>query len=63
MIPFVKLPRHTAFLLLLVTGAALVFSVVQFMLTRMYTRAIMHITLILSIALNMYVDLSPIIRC
>lgn len=44
--------RHTAFLLLLVTGAALLLAVTQLMLTRMFTRMIMHITLVLSICLN-----------
>ncbi|TDL26138.1 DUF580-domain-containing protein [Rickenella mellea] len=48
----VTLNRHTVYLLLLVTAAALVLSVGQLMLTRAFTRMIMHITLILSIALN-----------
>lgn len=45
--------RHTAYLLLLVAAAAFLLSVTQLMLTRLFTRMIMHITLILSIALNM----------
>lgn len=47
--------RHTAYLLLLVTGAAVSVSVAQLILTRAFTRMIMHITLILSICLNMCV--------
>ena len=42
-------------LLLFVTGAALILSTIYLILTRAFTRAIMHITLILSILLNMYV--------
>ena len=45
--------RHTVYLLLFVTGAALLLSTVYLILTRIFTKAIMHITLILSIALNM----------
>ena len=44
---------HTVYLLLFVTGAALVLSSLHLMLTRIFTRLIMHITLILSILLNM----------
>ena len=43
---------HSAYLMLLSTGAALVFSIAYLMLVRAFTRLIMHITLILSIALN-----------
>ena len=46
---------HTVILLLFVTGAALILSTIYLILTRAFTRAIMHITLILSILLNMYV--------
>lgn len=45
------------YLLLLVTAAAVLLSTIYLMLTRMFTRLIMHITLILSIMLNMYVFL------
>jgi hypothetical protein len=44
--------RSTAYLLLLVTAAALLLSVAYLMLVRAFTRLIMHITLILSILLN-----------
>ena len=46
---------HTVILLLFVTGAALILSAIYLILTRMFTKAIMHITLILTILLNMYV--------
>ena len=49
---------HTVILLLFVTGAALLLSTVYLILTRAFTKAIMHITLILSILLNMCVPLS-----
>lgn len=55
LIAFNVLFRHTAYLLLLVTGAALTISALQLILTRTFTRMIMHITLILSICLNMCV--------
>ncbi|CAL1707153.1 unnamed protein product [Somion occarium] len=48
----VTLNYHTVYLLLFVTAAALLFSTVYLLLTRAFTRMIMHITLILSIALN-----------
>lgn len=48
----VTLNRSTVYLLLLVTGVALVLSTAYLILTRAFTRMIMHITLILSIALN-----------
>ncbi|OCH84680.1 DUF580-domain-containing protein [Obba rivulosa] len=48
----VTLNKHTAYLLLLVTLAALLLSTGYLMLVRMYTRGIMHITLVLSILLN-----------
>jgi hypothetical protein len=44
--------RHTAYLLLFVTGVALILSTLWLMLVRAFTRAIMHITLVLSIILN-----------
>ncbi|KAG6830173.1 hypothetical protein H0H92_001903 [Tricholoma furcatifolium] len=48
----VTLNQHTVYLLLLVTAAALLLSTVYLMLTRYFTRTIMHITLVLSIVLN-----------
>ncbi|KAK0225683.1 plasma-membrane choline transporter-domain-containing protein [Armillaria fumosa] len=42
----------TVYLLLLVTGAALLLSTAYLLLTRAFTKQIMHITLILSIALS-----------
>jgi len=48
----VTLNRSTVYLLLLVTAAAILFSVAYLMLARMFTKIIMHITLILTIALN-----------
>ncbi|KAJ4487395.1 plasma-membrane choline transporter-domain-containing protein [Lentinula edodes] len=48
----VTLNKSTVYLLLLVTAAAVLLSVVYLMLTRAFTRVIMHITLLLSIALN-----------
>ncbi|KAF8973281.1 plasma-membrane choline transporter-domain-containing protein [Flammula alnicola] len=48
----VTLNRSTVYLLLLVTAAAILLSVAYLMLTRMFTKIIMHITLILTIALN-----------
>ncbi|KAL5506999.1 PNS1 [Sanghuangporus vaninii] len=48
----VTLNRHTVYLLLLVTAAAVLLATAQLMVTRMFTRAIMHVTLILSILLN-----------
>ncbi|KAI0949301.1 hypothetical protein AcW1_008955 [Taiwanofungus camphoratus] len=48
----VTLNYHTVILLLLITAAALVLSTVYLILTRIFTHLIMHITLILSIALN-----------
>ncbi|KIK67433.1 hypothetical protein GYMLUDRAFT_37557 [Collybiopsis luxurians FD-317 M1] len=48
----VTLNRSTAYLLLLVTAAAVLLSAIYLMLTRAFTKIIMHITLLLSIALN-----------
>ena len=48
---------ETVYLLLFVTGAALLLSTIYLILTRMFTKAIMHITLVLSILLNMCVPL------
>ncbi|KAG1799715.1 plasma-membrane choline transporter-domain-containing protein [Suillus plorans] len=48
----VTLNRHTAYLLLFVTAAALVLSIAYLILARIFTRALMHITLVLSIILN-----------
>ncbi|KAG6900555.1 hypothetical protein C0993_009132 [Termitomyces sp. T159_Od127] len=44
--------RSTVYLLLLVTAAALLLSTLYLMLTRAFTRIIMHITLVLTIMLN-----------
>ena len=46
--------RSTLYLLLLVTAAAMLLSVMYLLLTRMFTKIIMHITLVLTILLNMY---------
>jgi len=53
--------RHTVYLLLLVTAAAILLSILYLILTRLFTKVIMHITLVLSILLNMSVmyDSSP----
>ncbi|KAH9935626.1 plasma-membrane choline transporter-domain-containing protein [Fomitopsis serialis] len=48
----VTLNYHTVILLLFITAAALVLSTIYLILTRYFTRFIMHFTLILSIALN-----------
>ncbi|EIW63547.1 DUF580-domain-containing protein [Trametes versicolor FP-101664 SS1] len=48
----VTLNYHTVILLLFVTGAGLVLSAFYLMLTRAFTKIIMHITLVLSILLN-----------
>ncbi|KAJ8590242.1 DUF580-domain-containing protein [Rhizopogon salebrosus TDB-379] len=48
----VTLNRHTVDLLLFVTAAGIVLSVSYLILARMFTRALMHITLVLSIILN-----------
>jgi len=48
----VTLNRSTVYLLLLVTAAAILLSVVYLLLTRMFTKIIMHITLVLTILLN-----------
>ncbi|EGO00195.1 hypothetical protein SERLA73DRAFT_89090 [Serpula lacrymans var. lacrymans S7.3] len=48
----VTLNWHTVYLLLLVTAAGLLLSSVYLLLARLFTRFIMHITLILSILLN-----------
>lgn len=48
----VTLNRHTVYLLLFVAGAAVLLSTLYLMLARIFTRLIMHITLILSILLN-----------
>ncbi|TFK75449.1 DUF580-domain-containing protein [Pluteus cervinus] len=48
----VTLNQSTVYLLLLVTAAALLLSVAYLILTRTFTRAVMHVTLILSILLN-----------
>ncbi|PSS37822.1 hypothetical protein PHLCEN_2v290 [Hermanssonia centrifuga] len=48
----VTLNYHTVYLLLFVTGAALLLSTIYLILARIFTKLIMHITLILSICLN-----------
>ncbi|KAJ8696214.1 pH nine-sensitive protein 1 [Pleurotus ostreatus] len=48
----VTLNRSTVYLLLLVTAAALLLSTAYLMLCRLFTRLIMHVTLVLSILLN-----------
>ncbi|CAA7263158.1 unnamed protein product [Cyclocybe aegerita] len=48
----VTLNRSTVYLLLLITAAAVLLSIVYLMLTRMFTKMIMHITLVLTILLN-----------
>ncbi|KIJ18726.1 hypothetical protein PAXINDRAFT_167282 [Paxillus involutus ATCC 200175] len=48
----VTLNRHTVYLLLLVTAVALFLATAYLMLARAFTQAIMHITLILAIVLN-----------
>ncbi|KAG6874464.1 hypothetical protein C0995_010373 [Termitomyces sp. Mi166 len=48
----VTVNRSTVYLLLLVTAAALLLSTFYLMLTRAFTRTIMHITLVLTILLN-----------
>lgn len=48
----VTLDYHTVYLLLFVTAAGLVLSTVYLILTRAFTKMIMHITLVLSILLN-----------
>ncbi|KDQ57627.1 hypothetical protein JAAARDRAFT_130142 [Jaapia argillacea MUCL 33604] len=48
----VTLNSHTVYLLLFVTAGALLLSTIYLILTRAFTRMIMHITLILSILLN-----------
>ncbi|KAJ7594027.1 plasma-membrane choline transporter-domain-containing protein [Mycena floridula] len=48
----VTLNRSTVYLLLLVTAASLLLSAVYLILVRAFTKAIMHVTLVLSILLN-----------
>ncbi|TFK20956.1 DUF580-domain-containing protein [Coprinopsis marcescibilis] len=48
----VTLNRSTVYLLLLVTATAVLLSSAYLMLTRMFTKSIMHITLVLTIILN-----------
>ncbi|KAJ7262170.1 plasma-membrane choline transporter-domain-containing protein [Mycena haematopus] len=48
----VSLNQSTVYLLLLVTAAALLLSTIYLILVRTFTKAIMHITLILNILLN-----------
>ncbi|KAI6040322.1 plasma-membrane choline transporter-domain-containing protein [Pisolithus marmoratus] len=53
----VTLNWHTVYLLLLVTAAGLLLSIAYLMMVRAFTRVIMHITLVLAIAANMYVTI------
>ncbi|KAH7888708.1 plasma-membrane choline transporter-domain-containing protein [Phlebopus sp. FC_14] len=48
----ITLDQHTVYLLLLVTAAGLLLCTAYLMLARAFTQAIMHITLILAIVLN-----------
>ncbi|KAF8586325.1 DUF580-domain-containing protein [Ramaria rubella] len=48
----ITLNKHTAILLLLVTGAALVLSTVYLVFVRAFTKFIMHLTLIMSVVFN-----------
>jgi len=48
----ITLDWHTVYLLLFVVAAGLVFSSFYLMLVRAFTKIIMHITLILSVAFN-----------
>ncbi|THH19968.1 hypothetical protein EW146_g1298 [Bondarzewia mesenterica] len=48
----ITLNRHTVYLLLFVCGSGLLLSTIYLLLTRAFTRLIMHFTLILSILLN-----------
>jgi hypothetical protein len=49
------LNRSALYLLLLVTAAAVILSAAYLMLARVFTRIVMHVTLVLSILLNVYV--------
>ncbi|KAJ7096318.1 plasma-membrane choline transporter-domain-containing protein [Mycena epipterygia] len=51
----VTLNKSTVYLLLLVTAAALLLSTIYLMIVRAFTKIVMHITLILSILLNIAV--------
>jgi len=55
--------RSAAWLLLLVTAAAIVLSVLYLILARIFTKVIMHVTLVLTILLNMYVRTLAEIGC
>ncbi|KXN90606.1 Protein PNS1 [Leucoagaricus sp. SymC.cos] len=48
----VTLNRSAVYLLLLITAAAVLLSAIYLMLARAFTRALMHVTLVLSILLN-----------
>ncbi|KAI0332325.1 DUF580-domain-containing protein [Cubamyces sp. BRFM 1775] len=48
----ITLNYHTVILLLFVTGAGLLLSAIYLLLARAFTKALMHITLVLSILLN-----------
>lgn len=52
----ITLNRHTVYLLLFVAAAAFVFSTLYLVFTRTFTKLVMHVTLIMSIALNMSVS-------
>lgn len=55
----ITLNRHTVYLLLFVAAAALAFSTLYLAFTRTFTMAVMHVTLILSIVLNLSVSRLP----
>lgn len=48
--------RSTVYFLLLITAAAVLLSAMYLMLARAFTKILMHLTLILSILLNVYVS-------
>ncbi|KAF9784470.1 plasma-membrane choline transporter-domain-containing protein [Thelephora terrestris] len=51
----ITLNKHTVYLLLFVSAAALAFSTLYLVFTRTFTKMVMHVTLLLSIALNLAV--------
>lgn len=53
----ITLDRHTVYLLLFVAATALAFSTLYLIFTRTFTKMVMHVTLVLSISLNMSVSL------
>jgi hypothetical protein len=51
--------RSAVYLLLLITAAAVLLSTAYLMLARAFAKPLMHVTLVLSILLNMYAVLLP----